>query len=128
MLDNALENSHTTSSCVFAFCIITSFNYQKLSNKSISITVTLITIQNIHWAHIFTDQYSPIASLGFDVFIYAFTNLALYFQEGKIGYCIYISKFFKALLQKRHCYFCNTSTMTQKETCTHTNIHPLFKA
>lgn len=54
MLDNALENSHTTSSCVFEFCIIATVKYWKLSNKSKSIIVTLIKIQNIHWAHIFT--------------------------------------------------------------------------
>jgi hypothetical protein len=46
------------------------------------------------------DQYSPIASQGFDVSIYALTNLAMYLQEGKTRYCIYIIKISKLCCKK----------------------------
>jgi len=128
MLDNALENSHTTF-CVFAFCIITSFNCQKLSNKSTSIAMTLIKIQNIHWVNIFTcGPIFPNCQPRFWCFYIHLHKFGTGPSRGKNKILYIYHQNFKALLQERHCCFCNTSTMTQKEMCAHTNICTLVKA
>ncbi len=102
MFDNALENSNTTSFCVFGIFIIASFKYRKLSNKSTSITLTLIKIQNIHWAHMFTcEPILPKCQPRFWCFYICLHKFGIVpSRRKKIEHCVYIIKFWKLCCKK----------------------------
>ncbi len=81
------ENSHRTF-CVFEFCKIASFKYRKLSNKSTSITLALIKIQNICWAHIFTCRpIFPNCQPRFWCFYICLHKFGIIPSRGKTIYC-----------------------------------------